>query len=400
MSSILSVDAQPYRDNTIIGKQWHSYTPFTTSYANDDEIRIAIQSQDLFVLPSESYLLIDIEGVAKTGATAQMEAHFVHNFLAFMFSEIRYELNGIEIDRTKNVGIASTMKTLAATRLSDKAITAVLQDAAYKKLEPGKTSYLIPLRYLLGFADDYNKVVMNAKHELILIRSRTNTNALCSMHDCYYFKMTKIQWKMPHITLADNAKLKMLRYLERQRSINVNFRAWDMYELPAIPQTSRHIWSVKTTSQANKPRYVIVGLQTGRGSNIKADSSRFDHCKITDVKLFLNTACYPYDNMKLNFENDDYHEIIMQFYEIQKRYYNGSEAYNPTEVSYKSFKERCLFAFDCTRTEDSLVNSAVDVRIEISASENIKENTAAYCLIITDRMIEYSPFNGIVTKLL
>lgn len=206
---------------------------------------------------------------------------------------------------------------------------------------------------------------------------------------------------MPHITLADNAKLKMLRYLERQRTINMNFRAWDLYELPAIPETSRHIWKVKTTSQANKPRYVIVGLQTSRNSNFKTDASCFDHCNISDLKLFLNTTCYPYDNMKLNFEKDDYHELYMQFYEIQKNlYYNGTEPYNPIEMSYKAFKDRCLFTFDCTRTEDSLVNSAVDVRIEITATKNITANTAAFCLIITDREIEYSPFNGIVNKLL
>lgn len=193
MSSILRIDARPYRDYTTIGKQWHSYTPFTTTYSNDDEIRIAIQSQDLLVLPSESYLLIDIKGAPKPGTTEQQEAHFVNNFLAFLFNEIRYELNGVEIDRTEHVGITTTMKKLVATRLTDKYTVCALQDAEYKKLLPGKKSYLIPLRFLLGFADDYNKVVMNAKHELILIRSRVNTNALYSMHDCYYFKITKIQ---------------------------------------------------------------------------------------------------------------------------------------------------------------------------------------------------------------
>lgn len=400
MSSILSVDARPYRDNTITGKQWHSYTPYTTTYGNDEEIRIAIQSQDLFVLPSESYLLIDIEGAAKLGAAPDHEAKFVHNFLAYMFSEIRYELNGIEIDRSKNVGITTTMKKLVATRLTDKFINGVLQEFEYKKLLPAKTSFLLPLRFLLGFADDYNKVVMNAKHELILCRSRTNTNALVSIHDCYNFKVSKIQWKMPHITLADHAKLKMLRYMERQRSIDMHFRTWDLYELPAIPQTTRHIWSVKTTSQAKKPRYVIVGLQMNRNNNLHADASIFDPCHISDVKLYLNTQCYPYDNMKLNFDKGDYYEIIMQFYEIQKSYYNGAEAHNPIEVSYKAFTERCLFTFDCTRSEDTLVNSAVDIRIEINANQNIAANTAAYCLIISDSIVEYSPFNGIVTKLL
>jgi len=33
-----------------------------------------------------------------------------NNCVAFIFDEIRYELNGVEIDRSKNVGITSTFK--------------------------------------------------------------------------------------------------------------------------------------------------------------------------------------------------------------------------------------------------------------------------------------------------
>ena len=40
------------------------------------------------------------------GATAVLE----NNYIAFMFNEIGYELNGVEIDRNRNVGITSTIK--------------------------------------------------------------------------------------------------------------------------------------------------------------------------------------------------------------------------------------------------------------------------------------------------
>ena len=35
----------------------------------------------------------------------------------------------------------------------------------------------IPLKMLLGFFEDYNKIVVNAKHELILRRANTDNNA-------------------------------------------------------------------------------------------------------------------------------------------------------------------------------------------------------------------------------
>ena len=39
--------------------------------------------------------------------------------------------------------------------------------------DPGYFEVVIPLSMILGFAEDYRKIVMNAKHELILVRSRT-----------------------------------------------------------------------------------------------------------------------------------------------------------------------------------------------------------------------------------
>ena len=36
----------------------------------------------------------------------------------------------------------------------------------------------IPLKMLLGFFEDYNKIVVNAKHELILRRANTDNNAI------------------------------------------------------------------------------------------------------------------------------------------------------------------------------------------------------------------------------
>lgn len=51
MSHILNVSQRPVIDNTIIRKEFHSYLSYLPSYENNDEIRISIQNQDLYVLP-------------------------------------------------------------------------------------------------------------------------------------------------------------------------------------------------------------------------------------------------------------------------------------------------------------------------------------------------------------
>ena len=79
-----------------------------------------------------------------------------------------------------------------------------------------------------------------------------------------------------------------------------------MYEYPLLPKTTKHSWSVKTSSQLEKPRYVILGLQTNRKNNRTKDCSVFDHCKVTNVTLFLNSQYYPFESLNLKFDQNKY----------------------------------------------------------------------------------------------
>lgn len=56
MISITNVLEKPESDESIIKKDYHTYTPYLQSFNNNDEIRISIQNQDLYLLPNESYI--------------------------------------------------------------------------------------------------------------------------------------------------------------------------------------------------------------------------------------------------------------------------------------------------------------------------------------------------------
>lgn len=396
-TDILNIGGQPSHDNNIIKQQYHGYSPYTTSFENNDEIRISIQSQDLYVLPSESYIYFEVQVTRKTGAThSAVQGTWNCNYAASFFSEIRYELNGTEIDRTKNVGLTSLIKLCSALHESDVQMNNIISYYMDKNLEARTYPFIIPLRSVLGFCDDYRKIIMNAKHELILVRSRKDIQSFMAATESFNLKVTKILWKVPHVTLADHSKLTMLRYLEKKQTLTVPFRSWDLYEMPQLPQSTRHIWTVKSTAQVNKPRFVFVVFQTDR-QRITVNSLSFDHCDISDVKLFLNSEYYPYDNFNSNFGNSNCHELHLAYLKIQQSYYN-SQSNNPFSQSYDSFREHPVFAFDCTRSDESVFGGTVDVRLEINARNNIPANTAAYCLIIYDNQIEYSPFSGIVVR--
>lgn len=59
-----------------------------------------------------------------------------------------------------------------------------------------------------------------------------------------------------------------------------------------------------------------------------------------------------------------------------------------------------LFVIDCSKQNESLKNSPVDVRIEFETTANVPDNTTAYCLIIHDRIVEYNPMEQDVRKIM
>lgn len=397
MSEILQVKKAVSRIDDITSVQFHTYTPYTTSFNNNDEIRITIQSQDLYVQPSESYLYIEFSAVGMNGEAISERATFTHALTTHMFSEMRYELNGFEIDRCKSPGITSLLKTMLSCKSFDKGAFGLLTSNRNTRVMATTYRMLLPLRFIFGFCDDYNKIVLNSKHELILVRSRSNVGLYRSNTDHVQFTINKIQWKIPHVMLNDQAKLSMLKTVERRDEIPLSFRSWDLYELPRMPETTRSSWNVKTTTQLTKPRYVIVAFQTNR-NQIAEDPAVFDHCNVSDIKLYLNNERYPYDDLNLNFPQSDYHELFNMWSKVQQTYYNGTSNYNPADISVANFGNTPIFVFDCSRSDESVKNSMVDVRIEMEARENFPANTTAYCLIIHDNLIRYSPSTSIVTR--
>ena len=57
MEDILNIKKLISFDNRISKIEYHSYNLFLASYDNSDEIRIAIQNQDLYLLTNESFFI-------------------------------------------------------------------------------------------------------------------------------------------------------------------------------------------------------------------------------------------------------------------------------------------------------------------------------------------------------
>lgn len=400
MNNILDIKSGAISDGSVTRLQYQSYNPYTASFNNNDEIRISIQQQDLYVLPHDSYIYIEGDISRKNNVDPTLALpRFVNCFAGFMFDEIRYELNGVEIDRCKNVGFSNLIKGFPSIPVTD---IPFLKISSWNEIDVQATqstfNLCLPINLLLGFAEDYKKVIMNAKHELILVRSRSDSNCFYGVNDNAQINVKKIQWRIQHVQVSDQSKLMLLKHIERRQPIHMSFRSWDLYEYPALPVTDKHTWAVKTSNQLNKPRYVILGFQTNR-NRIQADNSKFDHCDISDVKLYLNSECYPYENMNLNFDNNQYIPAFHAYGKFQESYYHSNNRVKATMFSYADFKAIApLFIFDCSRQSETIKTSMIDIRLEIQARTNFPANTTGYCMIIHDNLISYNPYSNVVTR--
>ena len=395
---MLDIESPAEYDEVITGMEFHSHMPYASNtYKNNDEIRIPISQQDIITAPFESTLHISgTVTCTKTAGNATATVKLVNNAMAFLFEDIRYEIGGVEVDRVKNLGITTTIKNLLSARKEDEHN---LKNACWlgvkNTFDTSPFTFSVPLRLLMGFAEDYRRIVVNVKQELILLRSATDNNAVISADgDNLDLTITKLYWRVPHITVTDKYKLKLLKMVEKDTPLHVPFRSWELHEFPTLPQTKNHSWTVKVTTQVEKPRYVVLAFQTDRKNKLAKNAGEFDHCGIQNVKLYLNSQYYPYTNV-----NGDYCIFYEMFSNFQRSYYQGKP--NSCTVDFTEFKTNApLFVIDCSRQNDAIKSGPVDVRIEFDSSDNIAANTTAYCLLLHDSHMMYTLLTGSVKKVM
>ena len=406
MENLLDIKSPIVFDESVAHWEVHSHLPFATStFNNSDEIHIVIQHQDQCLLPSRSSIRV-IGKITQTDNTKiKAGTSLVNMAICHLFSEIRYLLNAIEIDKCKNVGSTVLMKAYPSLNPNQlKFLEISGWDSSNRIDDDGNFEVILPLSLILGFAEDYQKIIVNAKHELVLTRSNTDRNAIIQTQQAvtdkntFKFTLTEIEWLMPIIILSNAKKASLLKFIEKDPALTLSFRSWELYEYPQIPETSKHIWTVKTSSQLEKPRYIILAFQTARNNELTANASEFDHCNIRNVKLFLNSQYYPYGDMNLDMDNNQFALLYEMFANFQTSYCGKNIE---LILNMTAFKDRVpLIVFDCSRQNEMLKSAPVDVRLEFESRGDFSKKTSALCLIIHDRIIQYKPISGDVKKLM
>jgi hypothetical protein len=400
-SDKIEVFGEPILDNSIVSLQEHTYKPYGSPlFNNSDEIRIPIQFQDIILDVSESYIYIE----GKFTPKETKKCYLSNNALAFLFDEIRYEMGGEQVAVVRKPGITTMLKSLVSYGESQQKC---LHSCGWGLSETDQyildaTNHVfsgkLPLKYLMGFAEDYNKGIFNVKQELILIIARTFNNCYIGETEAT-ITIDKIEWKMRHIVPEDKQKLKILSRINKgghYSNIKMAYRMWDLYELPALRTTQSDVWAIRTTTSLERPRYIIIGFQKNENyDKVAKDATELIHANISDIRVYLNSTVFPYERWNLNFAKKLYGPAYYAYENFQNSYYGKV---NEPLLNVSQFMGTPIFVMDCSHQAEAVKSSTVDIKIEFSTVKSFAANTKVYALIIHDSFFTYNVVNGTVSN--
>jgi len=414
LTGILNIKEKLTFDDSIKSYQLTEYQPITGSQLNTSgQITITIENTDDFYYPRQSWLKIEGNLLKADGKLYGDDdlITLTNNGLMYLFTNIKYSLSGMEIESLNHPGVATTIlgslkhssdfskgPGLMQCWYPDTATTAADANVGFtirrgliiQKPNPnGAFSFAVPLEDLFGFCEDYDKVVYGVRHTLTLVRTTDDNDAIFRAEAAGAGKvqLTKISWMMPKVQPNDEMKYKLYKNIESKDVLDVGFRMRQCSVIQ-IPQTTSFSWRLGVKTAPEKPRFIIVGIQTNKSSNQTRNAALFDHANVTNMSVMLNNDKYPNLNADADFSKQRFPVFYKEMSEFLYKFYGADPMVVSTSINPIQYKELTpLFVFDVSKQNERLDTAVVDITVEMQFSQNVAANTRAYALVISDRRI-------------
>ena len=377
MNGILRITDPILSDDSIDKYEDVEYEPVAGTNLNSSgaDIRLAIETQDIFTHPSKSFLIIEGRLVKANNNSYRNDdaITLTNNGIMHLFKRIRYELSGQEIENIMNVGQSTTMlgllkypndfsksKGLNQLWYKDTTSAAVIdkddanfnagfkirQDYIIKSSNPkGSFSFKIPLKHIFGFCGDYDKVVYGLKHNLTLTRNDDNDAIFrAGGVDAGKIILSKISWFMPHVTPADKDKMELYKIIERKEKIPVGYRMIQC-DSASIPQATSFSWRLSVKSSPEVPRFIIVGFQTGKSGNQEQNPSLFNNVNVSNIYAMLNSTRYPTADYNISFLAQKFSRVYGDVVEFRSKFFNMDDLVSNPNINPADYKRSLSFIY-------------------------------------------------------
>ena len=338
-----------------------------------------------------------------------------------LFKCIQYDLSGHLVEKVNFPGQSTTMlgllkysddfsksKGLNQLWYKDTTVNANNNNAGFSirrshiivNADPrGTFSFKIPLKYIFGFCEDYDKVVYGFQHNLTLTRNSNNdailktNNVDGAGNDVVVdgkVMLSKISWFMPHVEPADKDKMELYKIIERKEKIPVGYREIQC-DNAQIPQNStKFVWRLSVKSSPEITRFIIVGFQTNKRENQKTNPSLFDTVNVSSMSVTLNAIKYPAVDYNISFNRQQFSRVYGDVADFRSKFFNMNELVSSPNINPSDYRTLYpLFLYDVSKQSEKLKYSTTDIRIWMTFNVGIPANTEAYAIIISDRLINF-----------
>ena len=426
MNSILRITDPILKDDSIDKYEDVEYEPVAGTNLNSSgqDIRLTIETQDIFTHPSESYLIIEGQLVRADNNNPYADVDLItltNNGIMHLFKRIRYDLSGQEIENIMNVGQATTMlgllkypddfsKSKGFNQLWYKDTTenannnnigfSIRRNYIIVNADPiGTFSFKIPLKHIFGFCEDYDKVVYGLKHNLTLTRNNDNdaifktSNRAGGLDTVVDGKviLSKISWFMPHVTPADKDKMELYKIIERKEKIPVGYRMIQCDSASITQNSTNFSWRLSVKSSPEVPRFIIVGFQTNNKiGNQKQNPSIFNNVNVNNIYAMLNSTRYPTADYNISFNEQRFSRVYGDAADFRSKFFNMDELVSSPNINPSDYRTLySLFLFDVSKQSEKLKYSTTDIQIKMDFRPGLNADTQAYAVIISDRLINF-----------
>jgi len=436
-------------DDSISEIHYHDYTPQTQANNNSlgHHIKIDINAQDIFTLPSTSYISITGQIRRADNNAAYEPANeitLINNAMMYLFSSIKYDLGPTTIEHINHPGQVTSMlgyltypddfstsagltccwakdTTIAANSyefersaevanvVAGAAVPAIpvghftpIKNPNYNRGFATRKAYLfktnprgcftfhIPLDHIFGFAAEYKKLIYGVKHTLTLTRA-ADTEALHRNGTTNgKVDITDISWNMQQVKMAPEYLTGLMSVIEQKTPLDLSFQARTC-EQTTLSQTLKQTWRLSVTGGVEKPRWIIIGLQTAKSNTQEQNPAVFDNLDLNNAHITLNSERYPMRQLNVNFARNDYIKLYNMFDAFKKDNLGISNLVGGTQANVEAFSTLFpILVFDVRRQSEKLKTGVQDIQVRFEFGTIVPAETMAYAVMLSDRFFKLS----------
>ncbi len=438
MDNILNITENYFDiDDSIESFEYREYEPDKPleTEATSGEINISANAQDAFIYPAKSYLLVKGRLASTTNVAFDNASSIAltNNAIPYLFKEIFYKIGTTTVESTMHPGHVSTMRGLLSygddftngasmcwirdtdRSVNEPAVRNYLTNEGFKLRKSlimdkphtsGNFSFVVPLKHLLGFFQDYRRVMYGVKHTLTFVRAgndfaihkRGAVAAIGGAGDAGHraaveaFRdgkiiLNKFSWIIPHVVPNLKSNLSITKIIESKIKIPIAFRAYRCDTL-SLPERTTSSWRLAAQSGSEKPRWILITFQTVANNDQTVNHSVFDHCNVKNVYCTINTERYPFSDMNTNFQECDVAQVYKNMTDFKEQFYGVSEYESGCGINLDQFINLYpIFVIDLRHQSERLKNTMQDIQIRMEFNQNPPANTTAYAVLISDKLM-------------